>query len=92
MHGQWPSSPKAPSKKQSIYNIVALKAEFKRKEKIIKSFKSLTPSASLKQPYHPTIHHTSKESKQISLPGSTPHPIMTAPIAFAMVLGGAGAP
>eukprot|EP00957_Ditylum_brightwellii_P003640 275004-Ditylum_brightwellii.AAC.1 len=31
MHSQWPSSPKAPSKKQSIDNTVALKAELKRK-------------------------------------------------------------
>eukprot|EP00957_Ditylum_brightwellii_P145395 11072325-Ditylum_brightwellii.AAC.1 len=43
--------------------IVALKAELKRKEKIIKLFKLSTPYSSLKQPYHPTICHTNKESK-----------------------------
>eukprot|EP00957_Ditylum_brightwellii_P099154 7552073-Ditylum_brightwellii.AAC.2 len=33
------------------------------KEKIIKSFKLSPPSASLKQTYHPIIHHTNKDSK-----------------------------
>eukprot|EP00957_Ditylum_brightwellii_P025363 1918767-Ditylum_brightwellii.AAC.1 len=35
MHSQWPSSPKSAFKKRSIDDIVALKAELKRKEKII---------------------------------------------------------
>eukprot|EP00957_Ditylum_brightwellii_P086779 6603912-Ditylum_brightwellii.AAC.1 len=63
MHSQWPPSPKAATKKRSIDNIVPLKAELKRKEKIIKLFKSLTPSSSLKQLYHSTGCYTNKESK-----------------------------
>eukprot|EP00957_Ditylum_brightwellii_P191839 14604280-Ditylum_brightwellii.AAC.1 len=63
MRGQWPSSPKAVIRKRSIDNIVALKSELKRKEKIIKLFKSLTPSSFLKQPYHSTSCHTNKDSK-----------------------------
>eukprot|EP00957_Ditylum_brightwellii_P009075 685976-Ditylum_brightwellii.AAC.1 len=63
MHSQWLSSPKAGIKKRSINGIVALKAELKSKEKIIKLFKSSTPSSSLKQPYHSTSCHTNKESK-----------------------------
>eukprot|EP00957_Ditylum_brightwellii_P144450 11003394-Ditylum_brightwellii.AAC.1 len=63
MRGQWPSSPNTATKKRSIDNIVALKAKLKRKEKIIKPFKSLTLLSSLKQPYHSTSCHTNKESK-----------------------------
>eukprot|EP00957_Ditylum_brightwellii_P151742 11555167-Ditylum_brightwellii.AAC.1 len=63
MGGQWPSFPKAAAKKRSINDIVALKAELKRKEKIIKSFKSLTLLSSLKQPYHSIGRHTNKKSK-----------------------------
>eukprot|EP00957_Ditylum_brightwellii_P000360 27780-Ditylum_brightwellii.AAC.1 len=62
MHGQWPSSQKTATKKRSIDDMVAFKAELKRKEKIIKSFKSLTMLSFLKKPYHPTICHTNKES------------------------------
>eukprot|EP00957_Ditylum_brightwellii_P186031 14163805-Ditylum_brightwellii.AAC.1 len=61
--GQWPSSPKTATKKRGIDVIVALKVELKRKEKIIRSFKSLTPLSSLKQPQHSTSHHTNKDSK-----------------------------
>eukprot|EP00957_Ditylum_brightwellii_P010102 763380-Ditylum_brightwellii.AAC.1 len=97
--------PKAPSKKRSINNIIALRAELKRKEKITKLFKLSTLSSSLKQPYHPTSHHTKKEFKnnskgnpdyclkaQNSLPGNTLHSRMIAPIVFAMTSGGAGVP
>eukprot|EP00957_Ditylum_brightwellii_P108651 8287205-Ditylum_brightwellii.AAC.1 len=62
MLSQWPSSSKAATKKRNINDIVALKAELKRKEKIIKLFKSSTPSSPPKQPYYSTSHHTNKES------------------------------
>eukprot|EP00957_Ditylum_brightwellii_P152988 11645183-Ditylum_brightwellii.AAC.1 len=40
MRGQWPNAQTLVGKKRAISNIVALKAELKRKEKIIKSYKS----------------------------------------------------
>eukprot|EP00957_Ditylum_brightwellii_P062312 4728376-Ditylum_brightwellii.AAC.1 len=71
IHGQWLFSPSksSTSKKRAINDIVALKAEFKQKEKIIRYFKS-TISSSSKQPHC----HTLKELMPV-LKGSSKYNI-----------------
>jgi hypothetical protein len=62
IRGQWPNVQSSVSKKRAIDDIVALKAELKKKDKIIKSYKSATPSSTNKH----TICHTIKDTKRIS--------------------------
>ena len=62
MRGQWPNVQSSVSKKRALDDIVALKAELKKKDKIIKSYKLATPSSTNKH----TIRHTNKETKHVS--------------------------
>eukprot|EP00957_Ditylum_brightwellii_P131231 10008945-Ditylum_brightwellii.AAC.1 len=63
MHRQWPKVQTLVSKKRAINDIVALKAALKRKEKIIKSYKSVMLSSSNKFTNRHSNHYTVKEPK-----------------------------
>ena len=62
MRGQWPNVQSSVSKKRALDDIVALKAELKKKDKIIKSYKSATPLSTNKH----IIWHTIKDTKYVS--------------------------
>eukprot|EP00957_Ditylum_brightwellii_P172247 13112700-Ditylum_brightwellii.AAC.1 len=61
MHSQWPNAQLSVNKKRAIDDIGALKAELKKKDKIIKSYKSANPSSSNKI----TSPHTIKDTKYV---------------------------
>eukprot|EP00957_Ditylum_brightwellii_P072903 5540173-Ditylum_brightwellii.AAC.1 len=60
--GQWPNVQSSVNKKRVIDDIVALKAELKKKDKIIKSYKLVNPLLSNKI----TSYHTTKDTKYVS--------------------------
>eukprot|EP00957_Ditylum_brightwellii_P082000 6235613-Ditylum_brightwellii.AAC.1 len=67
MRGQWPNVQSHVNRKRAIDDIVALKAEFKKKDKIIKSYKLANPLSSNKI----ASRHTIKDTKCV--PKSVPN-------------------
>eukprot|EP00957_Ditylum_brightwellii_P157191 11963323-Ditylum_brightwellii.AAC.1 len=65
MHGQWPNVQSSVNRKRAIDDIVALKAELKRKDKSIKSYKSAYPSSSNKISNCNTIKDTKYIPKSV---------------------------
>eukprot|EP00957_Ditylum_brightwellii_P120736 9209910-Ditylum_brightwellii.AAC.1 len=70
MHSQWPNVQSSVNKKRTIDDIVTLKAELKKKDKIIKSYKSANLLLSNKI----TSRHTIKDTKYMSKSVPDYHP------------------